>query len=235
MTTPRPALLVGLAAALLVSAAPAAAVEVLLIPDSIHRTVHKFDPATGEHLGMFLGPDETHLTTPIDCAVNATGILISDQDRGAVLQYDTQGGFVRTFVSGIENIHGIVARDGRLHCTAYQDYAIPTFDLDSGTPIGYFVPPGRADLFGPSDILFRTEGDVLVSPGIVGPPGVAQLNGNILATNSTGVFEIDRETGAVVSTKLRGIGGQFIRKVDLAVGTPIEPSTWGGIKAQYGN
>jgi hypothetical protein len=141
---------------------PAQAVEVLLIPESTNRSVQKFDPATGAHLGVFINPDDTNLSTPIDCAQNATGILVSDQIDDAVRQYDLNGGFIGTFASGIDNTRGMASHNGKLYCTAGQVDAIPHYDLDTGAPLGNFIGPGIGGLNSPFDILFRAN-DVLVA------------------------------------------------------------------------
>jgi hypothetical protein len=143
-------------------AGSASAVEVLLIPESTNRSVQKFDPATGAHLGVFINPDNTNLSTPIDCAQNATGILVSDQIDDAVRQYDLNGVFVGTFASGIDNTRGMASHGGKLYCTAGQVDAIPHYDLNAGTPLGDFIGTGVGGLNSPFDILFRAN-DVLVA------------------------------------------------------------------------
>ncbi len=277
-------------------AAQAAAELVLLMPESTNKTVQKFDPATGAHLGTFLGPDNANLSTPQDCDINSTGVLVSDQLDDAVRQYDFVGMFVGTFASGIDNLRGIAAHDGKLYCTASTRDAIEQYNLETGAPLGDFITPGSGGLNAPWDILFRTEGDVLVStstgsndilrydingnplgvfasnfpfseqmyqaangnilvaeftrnvivelrpdgteinalPGVSGPRGCYELaNGNVLTSNGSGVYEVDRNVGGVIDTKLSGVSARMFQLVDLPVATAVEPSTWGGIKAQF--
>ena len=144
--------------------------EVLLIPDYTGKNIHKFDPNTGDHLGILIDANSPPLSYPLDCAVNSTGILISDQWADGVFQYDHQGVFVRPFATGIDNVHGMAAHNGILYVTSRQGYSVLKFDLESGAPLGDFIPYLTGGLVGPVDILFRVE-DVLVSADIGGPDG----------------------------------------------------------------
>ena len=284
--------LVALAGAL---AAPVSAEIVVLMPESTNKTVQKFDPNTGAHLGTFLGPDDANLTTPQDCEVNATGVLVSDQVDDAIRQYNFAGTFLGTFASPIDNLRCITAHNGRIYATASTRDAIEMYDQDTGAPLGDFIAPGVGGLNGPWDILFRTEGDVLVTSidsdnilrydingnplgvfaagfpfgeqmyqaangnilvadftrnviaeldpsgaeiraltGVGGPRGCYELaNGNVLTTNASGVHEIDRIAGGIVSTKLSGVSARMLARVNLEPPVAVEPATWGGIKAQF--
>lgn len=143
-------------------ATPALAEVVLLIPESSNDTVQKFDPDTGAYLGELLA-DPDHLSTPIDSDVNEFGVLVSDQIEDAVQQYSFTGIFTSTLASPIDNLRGIAAYNGALYCTAGNEDAIPYFDLNTGAPLGNFIAPGVGGLDSPFDILFRNEGDVLVT------------------------------------------------------------------------
>jgi hypothetical protein len=275
--------------------APASAELVLLMPESTNKTVQKFDPLTGTHLGTFLGPDDANLSTPQDCDINATGVLVSDQIDDAVRQYDFAGTFIGTFAGALDNLRGITAHNGRLYCTASTLDAIKQFDLNTGAPLGDFIATGVGGLNGPWDVLFRSEGDVLVTSidsdnilrydingaplgvfaagfpfgeqmvqaqngnilvsdfsrnaivelnpaggevrvltGVSGPRGCYELaNGNVLTSNASGVYEVDRIAGGIVSTKLSGVGARMFQAVNLEPPVAVEPATWGGIKAQF--
>ncbi len=277
--------------------ASATAELVILMPESTNKTVQKFDPVTGDHLGTFIGPDDANLSTPQQCAVNVTGVLVSDQLDDAVRQYDFNGGFVGTFAGGLDNLRGITAHNGKLYCAVAgtAQNSIIHFDLDSGAPLGDFIAAGVGGINGPWDILFRTEGDVLVvsinsdnilrydidgNPlgvfasnvpfgeqiiqaangnvicadftrgalleflpdgteiaalsGVSGPRGVFELpNGNLLASNGSGVYEVGRGSGGIVSTKLTGVSARMFQLIDLEPPVAVEPATWGGIKARF--
>jgi hypothetical protein len=142
-------------------AVPAAAEDVLLIPESSDDGVMKFDPMTGAFLGYIIPPDPDHLSTPIDTEVNASGILVCDQIEDAVQLYSMAGVFLQTFASGIDNTRGMAEYDGKLYCTAGNADAIVHFDFETGTPLGDFIPTGSGGLDSPFDILFRAD-DVLI-------------------------------------------------------------------------
>jgi hypothetical protein len=164
--------------ALALLATPALAEVVLLVPESSNDSVQKFDVDTGAYIGELLA-DPDNLSTPIDTDVNEFGVLVSDQIDDAVRQYSFTGTFIGTFASPIDNLRGIAAYNGALYCTAGNEDAIPYFDLTLGTPLGNFIPPGGGGLDSPFDILFRSEGDVLVT----------SINSdNILRYDTSGVF-----------------------------------------------
>lgn len=76
---------------------------------------------------------------------------------------------------------------------------------------------------------FLIDGTILNTWSFSSGRGVFRLgNGNLLATNGTGVHEIDVATGAIVDTKYSG-QSRFIELVDIPV-TSIEGSPWAGTR-----
>lgn len=55
----------------------------------------------------------------------------------------------------------------------------------------------------------------------------------MLTSNGSGVYEVDRIAGGIVSTKLTGLSARMFQRVNLEPPVAVEPATWGGIKAQF--
>jgi hypothetical protein len=73
---------------------------ILLMPHSGTNAVMSFDPETGDLLDAFFFPaDDDNLSTPIKLIWNhdGTGMLISDQTKRLVQEYDVDGVFQGTF------------------------------------------------------------------------------------------------------------------------------------------
>lgn len=140
----------------------------LLIPDSTNKRVMAFDPTSGDLVdGDFIPADATNLATPI-CAILSAGgdsILVSDQIRDVVQEYDLDGNFVGTFAPAggpdptiLDNIRGIALRpNGNLLVTVgagANDDAVAEFDTE-GNYLGNFVANGSGGLGSPFDVYGR--------------------------------------------------------------------------------
>jgi len=146
----------------------------LLIPDSTNDRVMAFDPLTGDLVDPdFIPADPTNLSTPIHAILSASGnsILVSDQVKDVVQEYDLNGNFLSTFAPAggpnpgiLDNIRGIALRpNGNLLVTvgggANED-AVAEFD-SGGNYLGNFVTNGAGGLGSPFDVYGRA-GDWLV-------------------------------------------------------------------------
>ena len=149
----------------------------LLIPESTNKRVMAFDPITGDLIDAdFIPADVVNLTTPIQAALHPDGnsILVSDQVKDGVIQYDLDGNFMSWFApaggvnnSILDNVRGwtlkadgniLVANDGG---TGNPD-CIAEFDT-SGNYLSNFIASGAGGLLGPFGILYReTQDDYLV-------------------------------------------------------------------------
>jgi hypothetical protein len=72
----------------------------VLAPDSTNDRVMAFDPTTGDLVDPnFVPPDSTHLGTPKEVILSASGnsLLISDQIFDVVYEYDLLGNYVGIF------------------------------------------------------------------------------------------------------------------------------------------
>ena len=141
----------------------------LLIPDSTNKRIMAFDPTTGDLVNAdFIPADPTNLSTPI-CAILSAGgdsILVSDQIRDVVQEYDLDGSFLGTFAPAggpnpaiLDNIRGIALRpNGNLLVTVgggANDDAVAEFDT-GGNYLGNFVTNGSGGLGSPFDVYGRS-------------------------------------------------------------------------------
>lgn len=184
------------------------------------------------------GVDNSILDNIRGIALRPNGNLLVTAAMGAnafaVAEFDTAGNFLGNFVArqsgGLISPFDAYRRAGDWLVSDSARAAIRRYDRDSGAYIADFAP---ADDF-PEQITEAANGNVLVGnfqgtqEGVVeftaagaivdvyNPPalgdnrGVYELpNGNILTTNRTGVYEIDR-SGNVVETKISNVSARFI-------------------------
>ncbi|MBW6515099.1 MAG: T9SS type A sorting domain-containing protein [Candidatus Cloacimonetes bacterium] len=182
--------------------------------------------------GMFVRDDGHYLVT-----VAAGG------NAHAIAEFDSNGQYLGNFINngagGLNGPWDIIYRPD------FNDYLISTsgsnaihrYD-ENGVSLGMFVPsinfPEQMQLLPNGNVLvatfsapsgvyeFNSQG---VQVGFYGPVtalrGVYELpNGNILVTNGTGVYEINRQ-GALVDTKIAGVSARFITFVGHGVGHSI--------------
>jgi hypothetical protein len=112
--------------------------------------------------------------------------LLSDMGGNMISLYDTNGTFIRSIIS-----------------TSFPEQV----QVDLSLPGEFLVAS-----FSSNDIKdFDTTGTIVRTLSLTGGPrGVYRLgNGNILATNGTGVHELDSLTGAIIQTK-HGGSARFI-------------------------
>jgi hypothetical protein len=149
--------------------------------------VAEFD-TSGNYLGNFIANGAGGLDGPF-CVLYRQAqddYLVTASTSDAVHQYDNAGNYLGDLVSGINFPEQIsLCANGNL---LVAGFSVPSgiYEYTSdGTQVGYY--------------------DVIGSPR-----GVHELpNGNILVTNGSGVYEIDRNNN-LVSTKIDGINGRFI-------------------------
>lgn len=147
----------------------------LLIPDSTNKRIMTFDPLTGDLIDpnfMLLDNDATG--TVIHAILGpSNNILVSDQTRDVVHNYDLSGVYLGVFAPAggantaiLDNIRGIALRpNGNLLVTvaaSANSNAIAEFDV-AGNYIGNFVAIGSGGLNSPFDIYMREGTDWLVS------------------------------------------------------------------------
>ena len=150
-------------------------VGVLLIPDSTNKRLMVFDASSGELVDPnFILLDDAATGTAIHAILgpNST-ILISDQTRDVVHEYDLNGDYLGVFAPAggantaiLDNIRGISLRpNGNLLVTVgsgSNNDAIAEFDT-AGNYLGNFIANGSGGLDSPFDVYGRPETDWLVS------------------------------------------------------------------------
>jgi hypothetical protein len=149
----------------------------LLIPDSEGDRVMAFYPDTGNlYDANFIPSDPTNLATPIVAALHPDGqsIIVSDQIKDGLLEYDLNGNFARFFAPTggpntaiLDNVRGWgLKADGKILVTTASGAnadAIAEFDV-TGNYVGNFIAIGAGGLDGPFCVLYRAhENDYLVS------------------------------------------------------------------------
>jgi hypothetical protein len=148
----------------------------LLIPDSTNKRLMVFDSTTGDLIDPnFILMEDEPTGTVIHAILSASGdsLLISDQTRDVVHEYDLEGNNLGIFApSGgantdiLDNIRGIALRpNGNLLVSVGAGpnaNAIAEFDTD-GEYLGNFVANGSGGLDSPFDVYQRVGTDWLVS------------------------------------------------------------------------
>ena len=186
--------------------------------------------------GIALRPNG-HLLVTIGSGANAY----------AIAEFDTAGNYLGNFIAnsagGLISPFDIYRRAGDWLVSGSASAALHSYDLLTGANLANFAP---VDNF-PEQITEADNGNVLVgnflgtqegvveftaagslvdvyNPRLVGGGnrGVYELpNGNILTTNSTGVYEIDR-AGNLVETKISDVSARFIEPT--SADTSVEDS-----------
>lgn len=147
----------------------------LFIPDSTNKRLMVFDAISGELVDpnfILLDDDATGTAIHAILGPNNT-ILISDQTRNVVHEYDLDGDYLGVFAPAggantaiMQNIRGIALRpNGNLLVTVGaggNSNAIAEFDT-AGNYLGNFVANGSGGLDSPFDVYGRPETDWLVS------------------------------------------------------------------------
>lgn len=148
------------------------AVSLLLVPNSTNSTVMAFNPENGDLVSMTYIPTADTFSTPIQARLSTSGtILVSDQVKDCIFEFDTLGVFTKVFAPQggpnntiLDNIRGFNYRpNGNIVvCNAAGGNANSIVEFtSSGALVGVFIAPGTV-LNSPFDIMFR-QNDILVS------------------------------------------------------------------------
>lgn len=217
--------------------------ESFLITDQVRDIVQRFS-LDGEYIGIFApegGVDNSILDNIRGMLLRDNGnylvTVASGANSNAIPEFGPEGNFLGNFIpagsGGLNGPWSIIYRE------QFQDYlisangsnAIHRYDSE-GDFIELFVsslnfpeqmqelPNGNilvATFSAPSGVYeFNSQGEqVGFYPPVTGLRGVYELgNGNILTTNSSGVYEINRD-GQLVDTKITGVNARFITFITL--------------------
>ncbi|MDP8200677.1 MAG: carboxypeptidase regulatory-like domain-containing protein [Candidatus Tenebribacter burtonii] len=151
----------------------------------------EFD-AAGNHIGNFIAPNSAIMDSPFSVLYREAqdDYLVSAITTNAVIQYDNAGNYISNIIPSIAFPEQIsIAANGNILVAGFSNPSGCYEYTSDGTFVGYY------------DI-------------VSGLRGVHELpNGNILVTNSGGVYEIDRNN-TIVSTPMSGVNARFIHFVD---------------------
>ncbi len=167
--------------------------------------VAEFD-AGGNFVGNFIPPNATIMDSPFDIIyrIHQNDYLVSASTSDAVHQYNNAGSYVGDLVPEINFPEQVsLTSSGNLLVAGFSTPSGCYEYTSTGTYVGYYNI-------------------------VAGLRGVHELpNGNILVTNSSGVYEINR-SNQIVSTKISDVNGRFIHFVEgggVGIDDPIEPSS----------
>lgn len=161
--------------------------------------VAEFDSA-GNYLGNFIANGLGGLLGPFGIWFRANDVLVTGSDSDALHRYDLDGNYLDDLVPSISSFPQQVIE------LPDDNIAVTNFSGTTGSGVLIYSPTGQF---------------IRLLSGVTGNRGVWQLgNGNILTTNSTGVYELDPISGALLRTVLSGVNAQYI---DLYV--PPQPPT----------
>lgn len=148
---------------------------ILFIPDSTNKRVMAFDAVSGELVDPnFIILDDAATGTAVHAILGPSdNILVSDQTRDVVHEYDLAGNYLGVFAPAggantaiLDNIRGIALRpNGNLLVTVAASgnaNAIAEFDT-AGNYLGNFIASGSGGLNSPYDVYERPGTDWLVS------------------------------------------------------------------------
>jgi len=160
--------------------------------------IAEFDLNTGNYLGNFIAPNAAQMDGPWDIIFRSTDCLVSGQASNNVVRYDLNGNYLGTFVASIN----------------FPEQINKT--LTSNIIVGNFSSPSGL-------YIYDSNGNQLnYFSTISGLRGCFQLgNGNYMVTNGTGVYVLDQNSGALVSTPIAGVSGRSLREYDLSI-VPVE-------------
>lgn len=191
------------------------------------------------------GPNNTILDNILGLSLRPNGNLLvtvtSGSNQDSVAEFDTAGNYLGNFVAigagGMDGPFDITQRPTDWVVSNINSDDLNIHDLDDGAFIAELAPinnfPQQVGVAGNGNLLIGNfsgtqEGIVELTPdGVVvdiynpaavgGNRGAYELpNGNILTSNASGVYEVDR-LGNLVETKISGISAQYIELIQLGV------------------
>ena len=172
------------------------------------------------YIAMFVGPD-VFIGNFIADSSSPFDILFTDEvDSGSALVSDIAG--------STDNVRHYYA-DGTLLGELFSANFPEQVQVDAANP-GYYFAVSFSD-----DVItqFQIDGTIIGTIPFDGGRGVYRLgNGNLLATNGTGVHEINPSTGAIIETEFSG-SGRFIELANVTytetAEETMEPVSFSGV------
>lgn len=207
----------------------------IYLSDQIADAVYVFDEVTGEYLYTYADTvDGLNNIRGIDCRGDHVFVTSGDD---YVAEFDGPHSLVRYFIQdGSDPFDILFLDDGtalvsdiqgttdnvRHYDTSgmlIQELFSVNFPEQIQSDIGYPADTFFNNSFSSQRITsFQIDGTIIDTIPFTSGRGVYKLgNGNFLATNSSGVFEIDPATGAIIEQKYTG-SARFIELVTLPIG-----------------
>jgi hypothetical protein len=222
----------------------------LFIIDSTVKRLMVFDPLTGDLVDpAFIGLDDEATGTAIHALIGPNDtILISDQTRDVVHEYDLNGNYLGIFApiggantSILDNIRGMALRpNGNLLVTVAASAnanAVAEFDSD-GNYLGNFIANGSGGLNSPFDIYQREETDWLVSS--INSDEILRYGladgaplGQFVSINSFPQQIFDTANGNVLVSNFSGVSGVHEFTSDGSLVGIYAPSGLSGYRGVY--
>jgi hypothetical protein len=161
--------------------------------------IAEFDVNTGTYVGNFIAPNAAQLDGPWEIIFRTSDCLVSGEASDNIARYDLSGNYLGLFAS-INNF------PEQIYETSNGNIIVANF---GGTTNGLVV-------------LNSTGTQVNNFTNVTGLRGCIQLgSGNYLITNGTGVYVIDQNTGALLSTPVSGVSARSASNYDLSI-VPVE-------------
>ncbi|MCO5206156.1 MAG: hypothetical protein M9928_14070 [Anaerolineae bacterium] len=211
----------------------------ILVSDQIDDVVQEYD-LDGNYIGVFApagGADTSILDNIRGIALRDNGNLLvsvaSGSNSNAIAEFDTAGNYLGNFVAngdgGLNSPFDVAPRPTDWMVPGINSDAVHLYDLVGNyvsdlTAVNTF-PEQAAEIPNTNVLVANFSGDsgvleyladgtfVGLYDVVTGNRGVYELpNGNILTTNGSGVYEIDR-AGALVDTKISDVSARFITHI----------------------
>ncbi len=219
----------------------------VLVSDQVSDAVYGFDQ-NGNF--MYVVGDATYLNNVRGIDFRDDTVYVTSGDD-YVAMFDAPGSFVGYFIQDGTDPFDIMFIDevesgSALYCDIQGSTDNVRHYHADGTLIGElfsinFPEQVQVDILNPGYYLvigfsenmiyqFTIDGTITDSWSFSGGRGIFRLgNGNLLATNGTGVHELDASTGSIIETEYSG-SGRYIELADLP-GVAIGETSFAGIPA----
>ena len=144
----------------------------------------------GNYLGNFIAAGSGGLSGPFAIYFRASDILVSSDGSNNVLRYDLNGAFLNTFASSI-NFPQQIEEAGNTD-VLLANFSTPNSGVQEYTAAGTYITTYSV---------------------VTGNRGAYELgNGNILTSNGSAVYAIDRNN-TIVATEMTSVNAQYIEYV----------------------
>ena len=137
----------------------------LLVTSSAGPCVLRFDASSGMPLGSALCDGALVQMQGLISVPGGGDLFVADPFSDRVRRYDAAGVFVRDYMApGSFSPRGIsLGPNGNLFATSIFQHKVVQFDVNTGAVVGDFVAANSGGLNVPNDLVFRSNGNLLVT------------------------------------------------------------------------